>query len=148
MYVKERQLELKSSRSQTGAWWGISGYSGTNSNCSSKIRWGGAEKRAGGSATALPHNMTEVLQKGQKRYPGYFNTKYNFFGIFLPIFMLEIIPFENFLIIWKLTNFYYINGWFLEWFQITPKNNHLLNKNMTIFKESKSSQRACFLTWI
>ena len=94
------------------------------------------------------HNMTEVLQKGQKRYPGYFNTKYNFFGIFLPIFMLEIIPFENFLIIWKLTNFYYINGWFLEWFQITPKNNHLLNKNMTIFKESKSSQRACFLTWI
>ena len=29
------------------------------------------------------HNMTEVLQKGQKRYPGYFNTKYNFFWHFL-----------------------------------------------------------------
>ena len=27
--------------------------------------------------------MTEVLQKGQKRYPGYFNTKYNFFWHFL-----------------------------------------------------------------
>ena len=39
-----------------------------------------------------------------------------FSGIFVPIFMSENMSFRNFLIIWKLTDFYLVNGCFLEWF--------------------------------
>ena len=90
----------------------------------------------------------KLFKRGKKDIHSVSILNITFSGIFVPIFMSVIMSFGNFLIIWKMTNFYLVNGCFLERFKIIPKNYHLLNKNQSIFKKSKSSEETCFLTWI
>ena len=57
----------------------------------------------------------KFFKRGKKDIHSVSISNITFSDIFVPIFMSENMSLRNFLISWKLTDFYLVNGSFLEW---------------------------------